>query len=83
MPETISTADARMNFSDIINKVAYANEPIVLTRRGKSIAAIVSITEFELLQKIEEHLDIEDALAALAEPGENISAEEVWKSLGL
>ena len=82
MPETISTADAIMNFSDIINKVAYGNEPIVLTRRGKSIAAIVSITELELLQKIEEHLDIEDAIAALAEPGENISADEVCKSLG-
>ncbi len=83
MPESISTADARMNFSDIINKVAYGNEPIVLTRRGKNIAAIVSIAELELLQRIEEHLDIEDAKAALAEPGGNISAEEVWKSLGL
>ncbi|MCD4848634.1 MAG: type II toxin-antitoxin system Phd/YefM family antitoxin [Candidatus Aegiribacteria sp.] len=83
MPETISTADARMNFSDVINKVAYGNEPIVLTRRGKSIAALVSIAELELLQRIEEHLDIEDAKAALAELGENISAEEVWKSLGL
>ena len=82
MPETISTTDARMHFSDIINKVVYGNEPIVLTRRGKRIAAIVSITELELLQKIEEHFDIEDAIAALAEPGENISAEEVWKSLG-
>ena len=81
MPETVSTADARMHFSDIINKVAYGNEPIVLTRRGKSIAAIVSITELELLQKVEEHLDIKDAIAALAEPGGNISAEEVWKSL--
>ena len=83
MPETISTADARMNFSDIINKVAYGNEPIVLTRRGKSIAAIVSIAELELLQRIEEHMDVEDAKAALAEPGENISAEEVWKTLGI
>ena len=83
MPETISTADARMNFSDVINKVAYGNEPIVLTRRGKSIAAIVSIAELELLQRIEEHLDVEDAEAALAEPGENISAEEVWKTPGI
>ncbi len=83
MPETVSTADARMNFSEIINKVAYGNEPIILTRRGKSIAALVSIAELELLQRIEEHLDIEDAKVALAEPGDNISAEEVWKSLDL
>ena len=83
MPITISTADARMSFSEIINKVAYGNEPIILTRRGKRIAAIVSINEFELLQRIEDHMDIADAKAALSETGENISAEEAWKSLGL
>ena len=83
MPITISTADARMSFSEIINKVAYGNEQIILTRRGKRIAAIVSINEFELLQRIEDHMDIADAKAALSETGENISAEEAWKSLGL
>jgi prevent-host-death family protein len=83
MPTTISTADARKHFADIVNKVAYGNEPIVLTRRGQEVAALVSIKEFELLQQIEDHIDIEDAKKALAEPGENIPAKEVWKKLGL
>lgn len=83
MPTTISTADARKHFADIVNKVAYGNEPIVLTRRGQEVAALVSIEEFELLQQIEDHIDIEDAKKALAEPGENIPAKEVWKKLGL
>ena len=42
-----------------------------------------SIDELELLQQIEDHIDIEDAKRALAEPGDNIPAEEVWKQLGL
>jgi prevent-host-death family protein len=83
MPTTISTADARKHFADIVNKVAYGKEPIVLTRRGQEVAALVSMDELELLQQIEERIDIEDAKKALAEPGENIAAEEVWKKLGL
>jgi len=71
------------NFTDIVNKVAYGNEPIVLTRRGQDVAALVSIDELELLQQIEDHIDIEDAKLALAEAEDNIPAEEVWKQLGL
>jgi len=36
-----------------------------------------------LLQQIEDFIDIEDAKNALAEPGDSISAQEVWKQLGL
>ena len=79
MSTTISTVDARKNFADIVNKVAYGNEPIVLTRRGQEVAALVSMKEFELLQQIENRIDIEDAKKALAEPGENITAQDFWK----
>jgi prevent-host-death family protein len=83
MNKTITTADARKNFADIVNTVAYGKEPIVLTRRGQEIAALISIEELQLLQRIEDHIDIEDAKKALEEPGENISADEFWKELGL
>ena len=83
MTTTISTAEARKNFADIVNKVAYGKEPIVLTRRGHEVAALVSIDELELLRQIEDYIDIEDAKKALAELGDNVSAKEVWKQLGL
>ena len=79
----ISTADARKDFADIINQVSYGSEQIVLTRRGKGVAAIVSVEELRLLQKIEDYIDIEDALKALSEAGGNITAKEVWQQLGL
>lgn len=83
MIETVTTAEARKNLSEIISKVAYGKEPVVLTRRGEKIAALISMEELELLQLIEDHIDIEDAKKALAEHGENISAENLWKELGL
>ena len=83
MTTTISTADARKNFADIVNKVAYGKESIVLTRRGQEIAALISIEELELLQQIEDYIDIEDAKKALADPSKNIPAQEVWKQLGI
>jgi len=83
MPETFSTAEARKKLADIVNKVAYGKEPVVLTRRGEKIAALISMEELELLQLIEDYIDIEDARKALAEPGKNLSSEKFWKELGL
>ena len=83
MPETVSTAEARKKLADIVNKVAYGKEPVVLTRRGEEIAALISMEELELLQLIEDYIDIEDARKALAAPGKNLSSEKFWKELGL
>lgn len=83
MSTTISTADARKHFADLVNQVAYGKETIILTRRGQEIAALVSMDELKLLQQIEDHIDIEDAKKALADPGDNIPAQDVWKLLGL
>jgi len=83
MHKTITTTEARKNFADIVDTVAYGKEPIVFTRRGQEIAALISIEEFQLLQKIEDYIDIKDAQKSLDEPGKNISADEFWKELGL
>jgi len=83
MINTISTAEARKKLAEIVNKVAYGKEPIVLTRRGEEIVALISMEELELLQLIEDYIDIEDAKKALEEQGQNIPAEKFWKDLGL
>ena len=80
---TVSTAEARKKLAEIVNKVAYGKEPVVLTRRGEEIAALISMEELKLLQLIEDRIDIEDAKKALAEPSDNIPAEKLWKELGL
>jgi antitoxin Phd len=81
MLKKITTADARKKFANIINRVAFGNESFVLTRRGESIAAIVSIKELSLLQELEDRIDIKDAWKAKKEPGEPIPWEELKKEL--
>jgi antitoxin Phd len=81
MLKKITTADARKKFANIINRVAFGNESFVLTRRGESIAAIVSIKELSLLQEIEDKIDIDDAWKAKNDPGDPIPWEELKKEL--
>ena len=83
MPTKISTADARKKFSNIVNRVAFGKESIILTRRGEEIAALVAMDELRLLQELEDRIDIADAIKAIKEPGEDIPAEQFWKKLGL
>ena len=81
----LSTVKARENFSDLVNRSAYGKERVVLTRRGKGVAAVVPIEDLNLLEAIEDRLDLEDIEKALADP-ENKGAipwDRVKKDLGL
>ncbi len=75
--------DARDNLAELVNRSAYGKERIVLTRRGKGVAALVPMEDLEILEKIEDHLDYEAAAEALKEEGEAIPWDEVKRTLGL
>ncbi|MBL1177486.1 type II toxin-antitoxin system Phd/YefM family antitoxin [Pantanalinema sp. GBBB05] len=53
----LSTVEARTQFADLINRVAYGKERVILTRRGKALVAIVPLEDFH-------QLDLADARAA-------------------
>ncbi len=78
----MNVVDIRNNLADAINRVAYANERIILERRGKGVAALVSIEDLELLEEMENRSDIRAAKKALKEKGE-ISLEDYMKKHGL
>jgi len=81
----ISTKEARGQLSSVISRAAFAKERIILTRHGKAVAAVVPIEDLELLEKLEDQIDIEEARAALAEAKEKgtISWEKIKADLGL
>jgi prevent-host-death family protein len=78
----ITAVDARQQFADIINRSTYAKERIVITRRGKDLAAVVPIEDLKLLEEIEDRIDLEAARKALKESG-SVPWEKVKAELGL
>ena len=65
----ISAAEARKNLSEILNRVAYSKERVVLTRHGNQIAAIVPLEDLDLLKQLHqaiERKDVEDAISESA-----------------
>ena len=62
---SINTIDAKEQFSDLLNRVAHSKERIILTRRGKEIAAIISIEDLAQLEQKQSERDLEDAMDAL------------------
>ncbi len=57
--DTMSSADARNVFPDLISQANYGKKRTVITRRGKRVAAIVPIEDLERLQALEDVLDAE------------------------
>jgi prevent-host-death family protein len=80
---TLSTVKAREGFSETVNRSAYGKERIILTRRGKGIAAVVPIEDLELLERLEDEIDIREARKALKAGGKPIAIGELKKRYGL
>lgn len=78
----LSIVDFRSQLAEPINRVAYQGERIVLERRGKGVAALVSMEDLALLEKLEDESDLKAARAAMKEPGE-IPFEQVKAALRL
>ena len=50
----MTTGEARAQFADLINRVAYGKERVILTRRGRRLAAIIPLDQLEQLQAAED-----------------------------
>ncbi|MHB0980411.1 MAG: type II toxin-antitoxin system Phd/YefM family antitoxin [Thermoleophilia bacterium] len=81
----MNVTEARDNFSEVINRVAYGHERVCLSRSGKDVACVVSVQEAELLELIEDRVDLEDAMKALSEIQDSgaVSWNDLKKELGL
>ena len=83
-PRRLSTTKARREFADLVNRVAYSGERIVLERRGKDVMALVSVEDLELLERIEDKIDLREARKRLADRhDESLAWGEVKTKLGL
>ncbi|HYR83515.1 MAG TPA: type II toxin-antitoxin system Phd/YefM family antitoxin [Terriglobia bacterium] len=62
----IAVIDARKELAEILNRAAYGKERVVLTRRGKDVAAIVPMDDLNILEAIEDHMDVTESEKILA-----------------
>lgn len=57
MAYEIPVTQARAEFADLVNRVVYGAERVVLTRHGKSIVALVSAADLERLEALDSDSD--------------------------
>lgn len=83
--QEITTAEARRNMAELLNRAAYAKERFIVTRHGKELVAIVPLEDVTLLDRLRALLAKKDFEAALAEldSARTQPWDEVRKELGV
>ena len=81
----VSVSEARESFADLVNRVAYRQERVLVTRRGKPVAAIIPMEQVEFLERAEDEYDLRLADEARRELEQTpaIPWEQVKRELGL
>jgi prevent-host-death family protein len=84
----MAASAAREEFAEVLNRVAYGKERIVLHRHGKPVVAIIPVEDLQLLERLieeeEDRIDVEEARRILADPtDEGVPLEQVKAELGL
>ncbi|MHC4878210.1 MAG: type II toxin-antitoxin system Phd/YefM family antitoxin [Planctomycetota bacterium] len=83
----VGVAEIRDNLADALNRVAYQGERIVLERRGKGVAVLVSMEDLALLETLEDKEDAKAARKALSEVkrkgGKGVPLTDVKAELGM
>ena len=78
MSTSLSVVEARKNFSEIINRAAYARERFIIERRGKPMAAVISMNELRRYEEWEDTRDSQLLAKAIDQSsGEFYTIEEV------
>jgi prevent-host-death family protein len=77
---TVSISQLKDRLSEYLNRVAFGRERIIVASRGKPKAAVISLSDLELLEELEDAQAAREALAEY-ERGETISLEQMIEEL--
>lgn len=67
MSKLLNAAEVKEQFTDLINHISQHKERVIVTRRGKELAAIIPIEDLYFLQQTHDHRLLNEALDALTE----------------
>ena len=81
----VTVADARSGLAELLNRVAYGKERLVITRHGREIAAIVPVEDLRLANRLRRFVARKDVARALADAdaGKSSTWEKLRAELGL
>ena len=51
MVKRMSSTEARENFADLLGSVYYTKEPVIVEKKGKPVAVLISPEQFETLER--------------------------------
>ena len=57
---TVSVAEAKSHLSELLTKCAYKNEKLIITKRNKPIAALVSMDDLRKIEQYDERKGLAD-----------------------
>ena len=77
--QTISSSMIRENLSEYLNQVTYNKTDILVQKRKRTVAVLIPVEKYELLEQLEDLVDVRLALNAMKE--EEVSFEEVLAGL--
>lgn len=70
----IDSSSARNGFTDVVNRVSYGRERLVVRRHGRDLAAVIPMEDLDLLERAieeaEDRIDVAEAERILADPTE-------------
>jgi prevent-host-death family protein len=65
MPKKVSVANAKRDFSEIVNRVSLRGERFIIERRGKPMAVLVSVADMQVLESSSSEKKNKGLLAAV------------------
>jgi prevent-host-death family protein len=74
---SVSVSAARSKFQELLNRVGFGQERILVERRGKPIAAIISVEDLKRLEAIEDALDSAELRRAVEENEGFVTLESI------
>ncbi len=85
MTTTMSTQDAKEKFTELLNHVSHTKERVILARRGKELAALVSLEDLHFLESTQDKNDLNEAIDTLKESkgGNTVTLENLKEEIGI
>ena len=75
MAKKIGSADAKAHFAELVSRVEYRGERVIIERRGKPVAALVSVEDLQSLRSPQEG-------QPEAVPQQPLALEGIWAEVG-